>query len=1254
MTVWAKYRYYVDWNNDGDYGESYEDITDYVISVSWEYGRENASQLEGRSIAGNAEIILDNSTGIFSSYNSGSPLWGNVLPNRLCKITMQIGSGTVYTKFEGYLDSLRPDPGAVRSESTATLRAHGVLGFTEEKKATVEMEENITTGAAIGKLLDAISFPVGKRVITGAGHVGKSTIGRWWENPDTNVLEAIRRLEETECGFVRESQDGKIVFEDRSYRLGASVSASYTNDPAGSIRYTKIQQEDSLRGIKNKIIATVRTFDIASGVLLWKLPGDPPTIAANGGTLTITAKFPSPQTQSGFLAVDDWGIIDIFLNDQADGLGNDIASSFTINTVKTAHKLEISLTNNGSVLGYLTLAQARGDAVVEGDSFEISDSDNTSIGKFGEIPYNLPGAFIEAVNEAKELTSHLVTVYKDPIPAVTLELNANANSNHLTEALMRDVSDKIHIDADANAGLYIDHDFFVERIRHEVLMRYPDGVDCVHRMTLMCVQVSGHDWDTSTSSYTAKDVSGDNMLHVPDDLTVLAYVSGTRISTGCIAWKWNDGIYEAEFRARLQSPTALERNNSYIYASIESDQNYTVPTAAGTLAFWVYPLGEFFTIWHTPGGLVKDISSGWVFATATGEPEMPHDPVPDYVFGFQGGGGGGATISAGWKSISSDKRVSVSGSELPAGVWSHVILTWQNGGDTKLYINNVLKGTTTDLDATFDTSAYKATFLSGLEPQTHCFGGGFGRVTQAGVWNAVLSPSERAALQTKRPNEVAAGSLYDYWPFQVRANFEPLGGWAYEYSTGSNAAAMKSNNYIGIERGIALSNNASVEYADLRTPAEGGDLVHDGKTMFIVPGLKASQWGANYTFNPGYPGVWFMAYKLKNLDGWSVWSDGNDVPLWVKDHIDTSDPSKTDTGPPEDWTVIVEEGAKPNTVRVRATRPQINGNTILFVMFQIKNAREGLPYFVQLDSDIAPAHTYYDGSVVDHSYDQDTFRITRLSGVGFGEITIDSDMGCMYDVRENGSFNVDHTVWNAGLAKNITWETGDPQTSTWFELTNAVSYLQAGSGVRIKFMRPPWTWDTGGYFGGFTGSGFSGKEYWKIKNDDGSCGDQSTQEFISDSMPIPAGLEVSDIIARVWFYNAYSASDGGICSALGTKGGVQVLPIVDGGSGGSGGYGPAAVYTDVRLGNCFVVYVDQDFTLMFPTNLTKWLQPIVWVFIQVGNGGQITLDPKFRTSGFTNLIELSQIPGAKDYMGGMYDADDDVMDIVSFVPDFEV
>ena len=75
--VVATYKLQVDWNNDGDWGDTGEEIDmGRVRGITCSFGRDRASQLTGKSKAGKLTATLDNRSGDYNPFNSDSPIYG--------------------------------------------------------------------------------------------------------------------------------------------------------------------------------------------------------------------------------------------------------------------------------------------------------------------------------------------------------------------------------------------------------------------------------------------------------------------------------------------------------------------------------------------------------------------------------------------------------------------------------------------------------------------------------------------------------------------------------------------------------------------------------------------------------------------------------------------------------------------------------------------------------------------------------------------------------------------------------------------------------------------------------------------------------------------------------------------------------------------------------------------------------------------------------------------------------------------------
>ena len=196
--------------------------------------------------------------------------------------------------------------------------------------------------------------------------------------------------------------------------------------------------------------------------------------------------------------------------------------------------------------------------------------------------------------------------------------------------------------------------------------------------------------------------------------------------------------------------------------------------------------------------------------------------------------------------------------------------------------------------------------------------------------------------------------------------------------------------------------------------------------------------------------------------------------------------------------------------------------------------------------------------------------------------------------------------------------------------------------IRMKIVKIPSQWNTEGYF---AQPGYQDKEYW----DNPTRGDVSTQSFTSDPFIIPAGVDFSNIEARVWFGTDYSFSDDGIYSATpspdATRGYITYLtdaPVVN---------------VDCSLGPLFSLTLTGDHALGTLTNMKDG--QIIGIILRQDATGNRTFDiggsiPAMRFGSTVKESDyvLSTAANAQDYLILAYNAKDNVFDVVSFTPGY--
>ena len=228
------FRFYVDWNNDGLFTGTYDEVTATPggnalagDGMTIAYGRDQARAFSPVR-AGEAAFRLNNAARIYSPENASSPLYGNLVPGRPVKITATQDAATT-TIYRGFLDNYTVSPN--KGDRAVTMSCLDLMArFAQANPLSTPLYASIRTGTAIGYILDALGWPSGARDLD----PGASTI-RWWWEEGTDGLTALARMLAAEgppaiC-FVDTA--GNFVYRDRHHRLldAASVTsqATFTN-----------------------------------------------------------------------------------------------------------------------------------------------------------------------------------------------------------------------------------------------------------------------------------------------------------------------------------------------------------------------------------------------------------------------------------------------------------------------------------------------------------------------------------------------------------------------------------------------------------------------------------------------------------------------------------------------------------------------------------------------------------------------------------------------------------------------------------------------------------------------------------------------------------------------------------------------------------------------------------------------------------------------------------------------------------------
>lgn len=469
----AAYRFYVDWNNDADYGDTGEEVTSRVYATERIYsvrGRDQIRQL-APPMAGSSAYTLDNTSKDYSPENGSSPIAGNLRPGRRNKCVAAYG-GSDYPVFMTLVEDLPQHPAF--SVKTVDVPGIGTLsrlrGTGSGSRVSTALYANILTSTAIGYVLDAIGWPAGERVID----TGKTTLAWWWLD-DEDAFTAILDLLNSEGpgAAIYEDRQGRFVFESRHYRLvtGRSTTAQGTFSDSGAEPWRgEIDYNPGLRSIVNACAVTAITRSAKATDVVWELGASLALAAGQTRYLVATSADPF-QNAIAPVGGTDYTVV-----------SGSIASATLDRTSGARVTLAVTAGAAGATISGL---QLRADPVTVDTSTTVSESVDVTASRaeFGRRDYPLRVRQEIDYNTLQDFCNAVVNYYKSPRPTITIPL-VGVTDAILSQILAREISDRVAI---VDAQTVINGEAHVERIEDDLDLAYGE-----HRQLLGCEKASAN------------------------------------------------------------------------------------------------------------------------------------------------------------------------------------------------------------------------------------------------------------------------------------------------------------------------------------------------------------------------------------------------------------------------------------------------------------------------------------------------------------------------------------------------------------------------------------------------------------------------------------------------------------------------------------------------------------------------------------------------------------------------------------------
>ena len=372
-----------------------------------------------------------------------------------------------YSLWKGWTHDVEAIP-STSGLNVARLVAIGPLGQINLDKIRLAMATDELTGAAVGRVLTEAGWATNDRTVD----AGQTTMTRFWLENEIEPITGLRRVEVTESGFIGESKDGRIVFEDRRHRQKAphiTSQATFSDASGAALAYSRLRQLDSQKQLFHIFSAAIQKYTVGSLGVLWTLPfsgADSPSIAP-GDTLRFWAEHPNPQSATNAFGVDAWTTLventDYEGNTQAGGGGTDRSADMGIAVTKFGNAMSIAITNNHATdTIFITLLQARGTPITIDDPARVE----VSVSATHPRTYPNPPAYLPTIAEGFDWANWNSGVFSQVLPLLEMDVAGHRGNATLAQVLGLDISDRITVTANNSAGLGINKEFFIESEHH--------------------------------------------------------------------------------------------------------------------------------------------------------------------------------------------------------------------------------------------------------------------------------------------------------------------------------------------------------------------------------------------------------------------------------------------------------------------------------------------------------------------------------------------------------------------------------------------------------------------------------------------------------------------------------------------------------------------------------------------------------------------------------------------------------------------
>lgn len=408
------FRCFVDWDHDGDFGESFEDISAYLVSARGDmrFSPPESSITGGRGIVSSMSLTLRNADGRFSPLRTDGPLYSYLANGGMyhapCYLEVSIDGGVTFERvFTGVLKLPSLNTLTTKQAPTLTLDARSMeerllqwRTNTAQADFAAYHDGAYTEADIIEAWLDDAGVTAGEMEI----EPGLFIIPWAWLN-DESPIEGIWSLAAACGGRYYCDPDGVHRYENMAHwqlsERALAVQRRYTKD---DFRMLAATYDD--RDLYNTVTVETAPKMLSAPQEIWA--AEEQTAVPAGATVTLIADFNAAAYQ----------IDELTFAARSTG-GVNLTASIAITPTYRAQGASLEIANSAAVLAYVDPIQIRGRALDAGTAQKetANSADNAafftarSINRTRRVRGNV---YIQSPSQAATLARYIADRHEYP------------------------------------------------------------------------------------------------------------------------------------------------------------------------------------------------------------------------------------------------------------------------------------------------------------------------------------------------------------------------------------------------------------------------------------------------------------------------------------------------------------------------------------------------------------------------------------------------------------------------------------------------------------------------------------------------------------------------------------------------------------------------------------------------------------------------------------------------------------------------